>query len=1047
MRISELVTLEIKNGANWIDYSDGILDLNITRGVKGYSAIWETPEAGVLTVQTRNADVDPYANSAVRMGKDIRVKANGNVLFTGRITDINVDYQPKGKPPITTLTCVDMIGTMALHALSDGFTERLGSSMGTYGFFQELAAANTTEIIGFTNPVRELSSLWEGSASNDNPLGTVVTPSGTNALSVAKILAQTQIQFFYADRNNDMYLYSRINRKKDDAIKLQFDSRGDATSYREIELTDNFEVLTNQLSIKNQGFNSNVVPLYTNTYSKNQWGQAKKDFTTQIYGALAAQSSISDDIKNVVFADSVHPSREIYAITWDASLNPTAAATIDILDNVYVYHEVDPQDISRKYGIIGIEHRITDNDWSTKYYLKNHFIYDTNFPTPTITTNHPLGGTINDDITYSISNASSIDLTSATYAWKYATGTVPSNLIGTTFSTAASPVVNYTVSQTGNKNITCTVTDSYGFVKTSAVLTQQVFGAPPTAVTISYTINTQDSAVYTFTATTTDATSYTFYWGDGTTYTTTETSAVHRYSTSGNKNVYVVASNGFGTTQSGTTVINVTVPATPAAQIGTWPLRYIALSHPYQNMSGTGTLIPVYGRLQLNTSNAPSGNPSTDPTVNRALIGSYKTYFLTEPITSGPNGINTLYNGSKINIQSGQTSLSDWTYYTQDLAGGFQNTIIFDMSAPYYDIDNIKLTFKNLSTTQTVSDVINVWATDYVGNTLDNTNFKTINWYKIGTLSSGSIPAGGTSSPSIVLNNSVPSLPLNLQPIPQFSYTIGNSADNRTGDKYTFTTDNFYTASYLWNFGDGTTSTLQNPVKTWSTGGSKTVTLTKYDQYGNAYSGSQTFTVTIIADQLGTTPVRYIKLKQNTFNATDLRYSPMIADFTAKTSTIQTDRLLQRSITLPTSTNVNWYAATIDGVGSGPKTITDNTYVASLNGLYITNRTNLTSGRGSGNSWYVIGFEPRALAAGNTSWEIVFDLGTPRYDIKTLSLAGCRNYVGTSTSTKPTYEVYFSSDNINWTKVANVSHAASMPYVNSWHQTSISYVQSLPLSI
>lgn len=1035
MRISEIVTLEIKNNSTWTDYSDGIINAYVSRGVQGYKEIWQTPEAGVLTITTRNANVDPYVNTAIRMGKSIRIKANSDVLFTGKITNINVDYQPKGKPPITTLVAVDMIGTMALHALSDGFTETLGPAMGIFSMFSWLQASG--EITDWNNPYREVSTLSEGNASG-------VTVSGTNALTVAKALAQTQLQFFYADRNNDIYLYSRLDRKKDDAIKLQFDSRGGATSYKEIELTDNFETLTNQLSIKNQGYNSNVVPLYKNTYSISQWGQAKKDLAVQITGLSAAQSSITDNIKNAIFQDSVHPSREIYSVTWDGSLNTVSAATIDILDNVYVYHEVDPQDISRKYGIIGIEHRITDDEWTVKYYLKNHFIYDTNFPTPVIQTNHPLGGTINDDITYSITNASSIDLTNATYAWKYATGTLPNSLVGTTFSTSASPVVNYTPSQTGNKNITCTVTDSYGFTKTSAVLTQQVFGATPTTVTISYTVNSSDTAIYTFTATTTDATSYTFYWGDGTTYTTTQNIASHRYLTNGNKSVYVIAENGFGTKQSATTVINVVVPPIPPAEVGTWPLRYIALSHAYTNNPNAGTIIPWYGRLQLNTSNALSGNPNTDPAVNRALTGSYETMVTKEPNSTQPNGNNTIHYTSMLNVQTGQgLSTGDWTFYEQTVAGAFHNSIIFDMGAAYYDIDNIKITFANPSTTQTVSDTFNVWVTDNINNTFD---FNACTWYKIGTISSGSLsPSTISTSKSISLLSGIPSLPLNLQPIPTFTYTIGDSAQGKQGDKYTFATNDFYTTSYLWNFGDGTTSTLQNPVKIWSTGGSKTVTLTKSDQYGNTYTSSQTFTVTIISDLIGTTPVRYIKLKQNTFNATALRYSPLLAGFTAKTFPSNIDRLYDKTVISATNTNLDWWAER-EYSGDIQLNLTSSTPFLGTLGINLYPRNTLCGGVGFGNSWYVAGAEPRATVIGNTGFEVVFDLGQARYDIKTLGLSGNRNNGIASGATKPTYEVYFSSDNINWTKVANVSFA-SMTNALTWYTASVSYTATLPLSI
>lgn len=1051
MRPTDIVKLEVKVGSTWVDYSEGIIDIGIIRGVQGYQYIWQQPEAGILTLISRNPNLDPYNDENIRSGREIRIKTDTSNIFSGRISEINVDYQPKGKPPQITLVAVDMIGTMALHTLKDGFTERLGSVMDIYGMFQELVSTSGSnpavpsseyEIIGFTNPFRENPSGLTPTANSSG-----VTSSGSSALSVATTLSEAKIQFFYADTNNDVYLYNRMNKKKDDAIKLQFDSRGGATSYREIELTDNFDVLTNQLSIKNQGYNSNIIPLYTNSYSVSEWGPSRKEFTIQSNGFPASQNSETDVIRDIVFQDSAHPSKEIYYVVWDGMLNVAAASDIDILDNVYIYHEVDPEDISRKYGIIGIEHRITADDWNIKYYVKNHFIYDTNFPNPIIETNHPLGGTINDDITFSITNAADIDLTSATYSWRYESGTLPIELVGTVFSTAASPVVNYTTTQTGVKNIRCTVTDSYGFVKQSNILLQQVAGAAPTAVTISYTINPSDTAIYTFTATTTDATSYTFHWGDGTTYTTTQTSATHRYSTTGNKSVYVVANNGFGSTQSATTVINVAFTPFPAAEVGTWPLRYIALASPYQNISGTGTLIPVYGRLQLNTSNAPSGSPSTDPQVNRALTGSYETVANKEPYSTQPTGLSSINNPTKINIQSGQSALSDWTYWNQTISGAFNNSIIFDMGAPYYDIDNIKITFKNLSTTQYVSHTFNVWVTDNINNTFD---FNSSNWYKIGTISSGTLAPNGLSSPSIVLDSAIPSLPLNLQPFPAFTYTIGNTSPTITQDKYTFSTSDFYTSSYLWNFGDGTTSTLQNPVKTWTTSGSKTVTLTKYDEFGNAYTSSQTFTVTILADQQGTKPVRYIRIRQNSFSSTI--NGPMLGGLQLLTSQFLIDRAFRRHIN---GSKTDYAGTTLttfwkENGASADVQLTDLTnqitpLLGQAAGYNMYPSVTLTSPITGLTNYYDSGIEPRN-AAGTTQWDITIDLGTPRYDIKTIKLFFNRNNLGTSTGTRPTYRIEFSSDNTNWTHVANIT-TPTMSGATTWYQGNTSYTASLPLNL
>jgi PKD repeat protein len=1054
MRPVDSVKLEIKVGNTWTDYSDGIIDVGIIRGCQGYKYIWQQPEAGVMTLITRNPDLDPYANNNVRSNKYIRLKNDSEVFFTGRISEINVDYQPKGEPPQITLVAIDLIGTMGIHILKDTFADdpySVGYPIDIKQIFDILEDRDggnpavpvaEREIIDFPVAHNEdqFDLLTSGCAA--------IVPSGSTALSVATTVAQGNIQFFYADKNNSMNLYPRMDAKKTNTAQSTFDSRGGATSYKEIELTDNFDTLCNQLTIRNRGYNTNTIPLYQNTYSVSEWGPAGKEFPVQIYNLAATQNVDVDKFRDVIFQDSAHPSKEIYSITWDATTYPEKAALIDIMDNIQIYHEADPEDIDRKYGVIGIEHRITANSWTTKYYLKNHYIYESTFPTPIIESNHSLGASINEDVIFNISNAADMDLTTATYSWQYTTGTT-GNTPGAEFSSSASPTVNYALANVGLKKIICYVTDAYGFTKASEIYTIQIYGAAPTAVTTSYVVNTSDSSVYTFTATTTEATTYTFHWGDGTTYTTTNNMATHKYTTGGAKSVYVVAANEYGTTQSATTNITVTIPATPAAEVGTFPLRYIAFSFRATNVATAGTVLPYFAKLQLNTSAAGSGDPTTNPALNRALIGDYETYVNKTPNSSNL-GLAEINRPEKIKNQTpSPVNNPDWCVFTMPTSGLFNPTFIYDMSAPYYDIKTIKLDFLNYSSTQTISGaIIDVYITDNLEATF---NFDSCNWWKIGEMTTGTMTPNQVKSITMVPSSGY-TMPFNAQPFTNFSYTISNQSETIRNNRYSFTTDNFSTASYLWNFGDGNTSTLQNPVHDYASSGSKTVTLTKYDQYGNTFSSTQTFTVNRQTVQTGTFPVRYIKLKQNSFTASTEFYSPCIANFIGMTSAFNIDRFFNKRVKSWTNTGaatVVWQGPTAT-TSSTPITIT-NGYPASgtMNGYEVYPNNRFTIGYNNQNSWSGSGARPMATVNGTTGWEIVWDLGEAYYDIDNISAVFNRAGVGTSTSTRPTYEVYFSSNNSTWTKVGNLSTPGSMPNsgYDGWYSSTMTETVTLPLNI
>jgi PKD repeat protein len=85
---------------------------------------------------------------------------------------------------------------------------------------------------------------------------------------------------------------------------------------------------------------------------------------------------------------------------------------------------------------------------------------------------------------------------------------------------------------------------------------------------------------------------------------------------------------------------------------------------------------------------------------------------------------------------------------------------------------------------------------------------------------------------------------------------IGNPSSGTAGSAVTFTgsatdpsePDTAAGFQYSWNFGDGTTSTLQSPSHTYTSAGTYAVTLTVTDQTGTSSSTSATLLVTSILD-------------------------------------------------------------------------------------------------------------------------------------------------------------------------------------------------------
>jgi PKD repeat protein len=104
--------------------------------------------------------------------------------------------------------------------------------------------------------------------------------------------------------------------------------------------------------------------------------------------------------------------------------------------------------------------------------------------------------------------------------------------------------------------------------------------------------------------------------------------------------------------------------------------------------------------------------------------------------------------------------------------------------------------------------------------------------------------------------------------IPYFKYTFNNRIVSFTSME---TAD-----SYAWNFGDGTTSTLRNPVKTYSSQGTYNVSLA----VTNGGVVTRTTTEPVIVEALVNYPVRYMKFAQKEHTGLNAWDTPYVADIT-----------------------------------------------------------------------------------------------------------------------------------------------------------------------
>jgi hypothetical protein len=125
-----LVVVKHFTGGVWVDSTDGILNIDITRGMPEYIGCWSQVQPGQLQLRSRDLTL-----SDIALQTRIRIEVDGSAIFTGKVFDINTEYIPRDDS-IVTITAFDELGTLSLkkfinfHLSSDKYVTRDSFQLG-----------------------------------------------------------------------------------------------------------------------------------------------------------------------------------------------------------------------------------------------------------------------------------------------------------------------------------------------------------------------------------------------------------------------------------------------------------------------------------------------------------------------------------------------------------------------------------------------------------------------------------------------------------------------------------------------------------------------------------------------------------------------------------------------------------------------------------------------------------------------------------------------------------------------------------------------------
>jgi hypothetical protein len=545
MRAKEVVTLWIENRPvgggtpGFYEYTDGIISLDIRRGMNEYLGPHTQIDTGSLIVTSRNPNLDPMAaGSLVRYKNRIKVQVDDQIIFIGRIENIDVKYQPKNDPPIITVTAFDYVRDLVenrwtnqtyLDEAYDVFTELVGASYGGAGdndpsspptqlpwaldrdpdyFYNRIeggaSCPQLMQYIDYRDMITDFElastifrepSIYQGTYTEElwnqgNWVGQGYYNFKLNDsyYSIFNKFAIANLGWFYCTADGK---WNYVGRRGDNpgTHRIDFSSEGQpgTQSYRAINITDGFERIYNKVTqISQQGspYTATPTPESTNVSTQDEIGSqglwGTRDLSLTIAGVQGAIYSNYEDWHESLMLETAYPHREVSSITWNGMKNHNVAKLTDINDEIGIQYVSDIVSISANYRIVGIRHRIDSEDWIIEYILRNYdySIGVGEIELPVIVASDT-NVTNTEPVNFSVSN--NTNFFSVSWNFGDGVGTSTSFTPTYTFENVPPPGTPYYVTVTG--------VDLLGRTVTSAAVAITVTGQTP----ILYNINRLDN--------------------------------------------------------------------------------------------------------------------------------------------------------------------------------------------------------------------------------------------------------------------------------------------------------------------------------------------------------------------------------------------------------------------------------------------------------------------------------------------------------------------------------------------------------------------------
>lgn len=370
---------------------DGVLDKDIFGGTlvgddvsqfcqeisisRGRSDQLQNFNAGTCTVRLLNRDrrfdpineASPYwdvstGKSGVTPRRKVTIFSDGVQLFTGRITDIDVSYEPNNPNATSENSYVTITAADDFVLLANTFTENAITPS------QELSGTRVTSILDLPEVNYPATRDIDAGAATLGGGATFDIAANSNVLTYLQSVATSEQGYFFVAADGDLTFTDRIAASFT-APSAYFSDAGTDISYTSLSVMYGQEFLYNKVVCQVEGGTDQIA---NDLASQTEYGISTLNLSGLLLVDDAAALTLATDLLDRYKEPEYRFDRIQTIYNPLSSANQVVLTAVDIADVVRItrtYPTGTPATVTKDYSIENIRHVITPSSHTVEYGL------------------------------------------------------------------------------------------------------------------------------------------------------------------------------------------------------------------------------------------------------------------------------------------------------------------------------------------------------------------------------------------------------------------------------------------------------------------------------------------------------------------------------------------------------------------------------------------------------------------------------------------------------------------------------------------------------